>query len=1330
MSFLDGLLDVGKSVVGFFSGNSIWSSLAKTAVMGYALNRLSSNANKSNDIANTANIDQGVRLQIPPASDSKIPVLYGAAFFGGNITDAAMTNNNKTMWYAVTLTEKTGTKLSDGGASTYTFRNIYWNDQRVVFNSDGITINYTVDRSGNIDRSLSGLVKIYCYRGSSTQGVVPNGYTNPSVPAAYSVFPNWTSSHNMSDLIFALVRVDYNREKNVTGIGNLLFHVENSMNLPGDVLYDYMKNTMYGASIPTADIDTTTLSALNTYSAESVAYADEGTGAQTLADRYQINGLLDTASPVLENVEKICNACATWLSYDSNEGKWGVIINKATTYTASFNDSNILGSIRVQGTGLQDLYNEVKVEFPHRDLRDSADFVKVGLNVSDYNANEVPNTLGITYDIINEPIQAQMLGFIELKQSRIDLIIQFQTDFGKYNLKPGDVIRVTNSRLAFTNKEFRILSLTEIQEDGGPLMIDITALEYQAGVYSVSDLFRYTRSDANGIITIGSIGIPGTPQVTKYEVDARPRVVITSTAPTGVVEGMEFWMTTDVTQADDSLRSYTLISTQKPIGGGVYTSGTTVTLDYDSLGATNFLIKTRGFNVRTVGPYSDPSGAVYFEPTQVTNAINADTAMYSSTGGLLTGLALVSLAQKLLDLFGGDTSKSLFDKIFDVFKDETGVDLVGQASGGSLVVASSLAIKENGGTITSTASGINFEGPFKVTAAGSDVTFKIKDGNAKNDSIFWDGSEWRIAASCCSPTFEKAAEPAPAETECLLTLGQTYPASNTSLNIDGCGTIAPLVPISGSYLAKFSNNKGYGLYGPLELGSGNIKLYLTDGTLVETVAASACKIWTDWVEIPFAKSREVSTDYYITIDKGCFYYCGCPNAAVNDPTTWDFTTSPYKINPYFIPPTQSETQTYVANDSVTSDLTYKSVSPSTSTNASGICGGAAELKITWKEKVIKGSGNIEIVDLETNSVIATKSVASAALEPEAIDSTVSATAKITSGKVTSVTMVKKGEGVTAAKVIFSKPATGEKAEGTAVISGGQITGITITYAGWGYTSAPTITITPTTTEVSDSNKDRVFNWGSISGLGLTPGKRYAVRVPQGAAIASRNICPAKTSFNKTFNFSFLIDDKLRLVSYTLCSDPHTNDTAKQKVNIRSNIYLKFNRNIKIKTTGPANATIYGSGLFGGTHQVIDLRKTFLANKTGALSNFNDVAGGTDSSTTVDETVADYLVINPTKPFKPGTSYYIQIPAGVIIDAACNVDYEGITDSSTVTWTTDSIDNTTPPVAPAGAPARRTVEYELGRPAVPGDGKVQIFDASGVLVAEVDSTDPAVTYQYG
>jgi hypothetical protein len=90
----------------------------------------------------------------------------------------------------------------------------------------------------------------------------------------------------------------------------------------------------------------------------------------TLPQRLQINGLIDTNQDVVSNMEKICRNATSWMSYDTANGKWAVVINKAGTSVHSFNDSNIVGPISVTGRDLTELYNRCVVKYP---LRDTAD---------------------------------------------------------------------------------------------------------------------------------------------------------------------------------------------------------------------------------------------------------------------------------------------------------------------------------------------------------------------------------------------------------------------------------------------------------------------------------------------------------------------------------------------------------------------------------------------------------------------------------------------------------------------------------------------------------------------------------------------------------------------------------------------------------------------------------------------------------------------------------------------------------------------------------------------------------------------------------------------
>jgi len=934
MSFLSGIIDAGRKAISFIGGSSTASTLLKTAALAYGVYKMSRNVNRENN-SGTENIDKGVRLQLNPNAESKIPVLYGTAFFGGNLTDAAMTDNNKTMWYCLTLCEKTGTRLSDSSASTYTFHDVYLNQQRVVFRADGITVDYTVDREGTIDRNASGLIKIYFYAGSRTAGLIPSGYTDSTavVPNAETIFPNWTSNTNaMNNLIFALVRVSYNREKNITGLPDVLFEVENSMKLPGDVLQDYLTSSTYGAGIEHGEIDTASLVELNTFSATSFGYIEEDSTAQTLADRYQINGLVDTKEKVLKNAEQIVSAAASWLSYDVHTGKWGVIINRTGNSAASFSDDNILGSISVSGTGLQDLYNAVKVEFPHRDLRDSADFIKIEIPDADRNANELDNTLELRYDNINEPVQAELLGFIELKQSRVDLMIKFDTDFSYVNLKAGELISITNSRYGFTDKVFRIIAITEKQGNDGALSIEINALEYDADVYNTGNITRFTRTDEDGIITLGSIGTPGTPQITKYELSSRPRIEVQTTAPTGVVEGLDFWITFDDEQAVDANRSYTLVGTKKPVGGGVYTSGTTVVFEYDNLNASNFLFKVRGFNSNTVGPFSSPSGLVEFVPEQVPDAITPNTDIKDSGGALATALGIIELLKLLDDLKNGSTAVGgIFDKIFDIFKTETGVDILGQADGSTLLVASPITVKDEGTNITTGLSTINFTGDGVVaTANGNVITVNIPGtggGGGNQDS------------STAAPV-----DPAsPVVLPTGLFFNTFYPQDRTTYEPGVSITSPNLAPRTGSYFVKFGLTTG-GFYGPLAKGAGVASLYESDGTLVSQISAANTTIDKNVLGIPFP-SRAKGTDYYILMSAGYVNYCGLDSPAITSPTTWNFNTPQYDTTAFNI-----------AGDAFATISIY--VSPSIST-----C--SRKLTITTNNNdVAAGSGNLTITSAD------------------------------------------------------------------------------------------------------------------------------------------------------------------------------------------------------------------------------------------------------------------------------------------------------------------------------------------------------------------------------
>ena len=227
----------------------------------------------------------------------------------------------------------------------------------------------------------------------------------------------------------------------------------------------------------------------------------------TTRESFQINGVIDTNNSVLDNLELIASSAGCWWTYDTNAGMWCVVINQEGTSTSSFNDSNIIGAITISGTGLTDYYNQVKVDYPHKDLLDERDssFYRLdaidwpSFNPMEFYNNEQLNCLELKFDLVNDPTQAEMLALMALKQSRVDKVIKFSTDYSKLGLKAGDLIDITSSMYGFTNKVFRILSIEEEDSEDGSINLGITALEYDSRVYEFGDLNRFARTPRNGI---------------------------------------------------------------------------------------------------------------------------------------------------------------------------------------------------------------------------------------------------------------------------------------------------------------------------------------------------------------------------------------------------------------------------------------------------------------------------------------------------------------------------------------------------------------------------------------------------------------------------------------------------------------------------------------------------------------------------------------------------------------------------------------------------------------------------------------------------------------
>ena len=210
--------------------------------------------------------------------------------------------------------------------------------------------------------------------------------------------------------------------------------------------------------------------------------------------QFKINGLINTSENVLDNLNELANVSGCYLTWDPTQGKWIVLLNTTSSSVKSFDDSNIIGEINVGGTGVNELYNSVIARFPNKNTRDTVDVIQLTVPTADRFAQEIDNVLELEIPIVNEPVQAAYIASRELKQSRLDKIIEFRANFEANTVRAGDVVDITNSALNFTNKLFRVIQIEEEDEEDGNLIYSITAQEYDANIYDETVGFN----NANG----------------------------------------------------------------------------------------------------------------------------------------------------------------------------------------------------------------------------------------------------------------------------------------------------------------------------------------------------------------------------------------------------------------------------------------------------------------------------------------------------------------------------------------------------------------------------------------------------------------------------------------------------------------------------------------------------------------------------------------------------------------------------------------------------------------------------------------------------------------
>jgi len=563
--------------------------------------------------------DPGVRQRIASDPGNKLPVIYGQGRVFGSITFADITSDNQTMAFIITLCEGPIENIGQ----------IWWDDYKLTLDSDG-NVTTATDSQGGTDDFLNGNLTVKKFKAG--------GRCSP-METFSSKWASNAVNRTMPNVAYLYGELKYNRDKSVTGLTNKLgAEVQGKLvrtfngstlssdisysNNPSECLLDYLTSTVYGCGdvMSDSDIDLTTFASHKTFCDTLITHTDKD-GNSTTAKRYTTDGAINTFDERDLNVSDLVVCSQAIFSY--HLGKFQVISDTTGSSVMSFNPDNMYGDVTIVNDGFNSALNKMNISFSSYDQKYQDDQVFLNLpdNLKSYNEPELVQDT--RFKFVNNNIMAERLGHIIVKKSRDNLIISFKTDTRALALQVVDIISVTNSTYGFTDKLFKINSITEsdMNEDGVSGYL-ITAQEYNADAYAEEALTEFQTAPNTNLANPRNFGaITNLTAISSDTDSTTPFVQLQWTVPTGLTETFEIYVGDDINAAIADREFNISFRTST----GPFTEGATITHKVFDLDFTDTLVFwVRPINQFARGSFSNSYNFGVFRP---------------STGGITSGVS-------------------------------------------------------------------------------------------------------------------------------------------------------------------------------------------------------------------------------------------------------------------------------------------------------------------------------------------------------------------------------------------------------------------------------------------------------------------------------------------------------------------------------------------------------------------------------------------------------------------------------------------------------------------------------------------------------------------
>lgn len=333
------------------------------------------------------------------------------------------------------------------------------------------------------------------------------GTSGQSASSVLTPITEWTADHKLSGIAYIAFKLEWNQDKFPQGVPNITAVIRGkpvfdprttvtgySTN-PALCLRDYMLDQDYGLGESNVNIDSTALEAAADLCDEQVSLDAGGT-----QDRYQCNGVIDTANQIKANIEQLLASMGGKLTYSG--GKYFVDGAEYKTPTHTFTEADVISEIQTQTKqSRRGIYNGVKGIFVSEEKNYKVLDYPAQISSTYATEDGDPLYLDMPLPFVTNNLQAQRLAKIALLKSRQQVVITMTVNLKGLQIKVGDTIQVTNDRLGYSSKVFEVIDYSLAIGDGQALAVNLVCIETASAIYD------WTTSDEADFLSGGELDL-------------------------------------------------------------------------------------------------------------------------------------------------------------------------------------------------------------------------------------------------------------------------------------------------------------------------------------------------------------------------------------------------------------------------------------------------------------------------------------------------------------------------------------------------------------------------------------------------------------------------------------------------------------------------------------------------------------------------------------------------------------------------------------------------------------------------------------------------------